>query len=131
MRPNADLETVFKLIRSKKYWFSAPSRSVNKVIEVYAASPTPKSASDAEAFILEGIFTLRNENFFKSGIQWGMVTDIYGLIHDGRHWYVKLGVQLEENESGDASEPWLQEISFHPPEKPFTTIGGIMIRTEV
>lgn len=131
MKAENDLKTVFGLIHSKRYWFSAPSRSVNKVIEVYASSGKPKTAEEAREFIIQGVLTLKDENFYQRGRQWEMVTDIYGLIYDGHHWYVKLGVQDEETADGKTKEPWLQEISFHPPEKPFKTLGGIEIKTGV
>lgn len=127
MKAKNELPHVFGLIHANKYWFSAPSRSVSKVIEVYAASGKPMTNTEAEAFIIQGVLALKEENFFQSGTQWEMVVDIYGLIHHGLPWYVKLGVQDEETEDG-TKEPWLQEISFHQPEKAFKTVGGIEIQ---
>lgn len=45
---------------------------------------------------------------------------------DGRHWFVKFGVDDQGNEDGTV-EPWLQEISFHPAKRAFATQGGIEI----
>lgn len=127
MKAKNELPYVFGLIHANKYWFAAPSRSVNKVIEVYAASGIPMTSTEAEVFIIQGVLALKEENFFQSSMQWEMVVDIYGLIHQGLPWYVKIGVQDDETEDG-TKEPWLHEISFHPPEKPFKTVGGIEIR---
>ena len=123
------LEEVFKLIRANKYWFSAPSRSVNEVVKVYATMTTPKSNVEAEKFILDGIFSLKEDNFYQRSMQWDMVTDIYGLIFDTRPWFVKFAIADEE--LGESTEPWLQEISFHPPDIAFVTAGGISIPSSV
>jgi hypothetical protein len=120
-----ELKEVFRLIGESKYWFSAPSRSVNEVIKVYSGSGSPKSNSEAEKFITDGVLTLTDGNFYQSATQWGMVVDIYGLIYDGKPWYVKFAIADEEE--GGVTEPLLQEISFHPPEKEFVTSGGIKI----
>jgi hypothetical protein len=122
------LDDIFGLIRESKYWFSAQSRSLYEVIRVYA-STNPKTLVEAEKFILEGILTLSAKNFYRRNIQWEMVVDQYGVIFDSHPWFVKLAIQNEENEAG-VSEPLLQEISFHPPEKEFTTTGGIKIPAE-
>ena len=124
------LDEVFKLIRASKYWFSTPSRSVNEVVKVYATTKTPKSNVEAEKYILDGLFALKDANFFKSSRQWDMTVDIYGLILDTHPWFVKFAIADEENDAG-VSEPWLQEISFHPPDQAFKTVGGISIPSPI
>lgn len=121
-----DLNEVFAYIRRQKYWFSAKSRSVDEVTRVYAATSNPKSAEEAERFILDGIFALTPSNFYDRGFQWEMTVDIYGLIYDNRPWFVKFGMDEQEDENG-TKEKLLQEISFHPPECGFVTQGGINI----
>jgi hypothetical protein len=124
-----ELRVVFGLIRGKKYWFSAPSRSVYEVVRVYNASGNSKTEDEAKDFILGGVLSLTDAHFYGSGTQWEMVVDIYGLIFDGHHWFVKLGVTNEE-ENG-VIEPLLHEISFHPADKDFTTVGGFKIKAGV
>lgn len=92
---------------------------------MYANTGNPKTDSEAERFVLDGIFTLSDQNLYQCGMQWGVVVDIYGLIYDGRPWYVKFAIADEEE--NNVTEPWLQEISFHPPNKEFETLGGIKI----
>ena len=101
---------------------------INEVIRAYANSDTPKTTADAEKFIVGALLTLTEQNFYKRDIQWEVVVDIYGLIYDKRPWYVKFAVANEE-ENG-VTEPWLQEISFHPPKEEFVTSGGITIKAE-
>lgn len=119
------LDEVFGLIRAGKYWFAAPSRSVNEVVKVYATTANPKSNVEAEKFVLDGIFSLKEVNFYQHSFQWDMVTDIYGLIFDTRPWFVKLGIADEEEDG--VTEPLLWEISFHTPKEAFVTTGGISI----
>jgi len=115
------LADVFRIIDSgdlNKIWFSAPSRSVNEVIKAYAGSPTPKTNVDAISFILSGIKTLTDKDFVQSLPQWSdpkCIADIYGLIYDGKPWYVKFLI-------GD--DGVLEEISFNPPIKELVTVSG-------
>ena len=70
------------------------------------------------AFVLAGIKELTDRHFVKTVLQWGKPADVYGLIYDGKPWYVKF--TLEDDGT-------LQEISFHPPELEMITIGGIKV----
>lgn len=123
------LTEVFKLIRAKKYWFSAPSRSVYEVVRVYQNTPAPKTNQEAEDYILEAVLGLTDAHYCSSSLQWDVVTDIYGTISDNRPWYVKFAISEEENDL-EQLEPLLQEISFHPPKVAFKTSGGISIPAE-
>jgi len=118
------LAEVFRIIDScdlNRIWFSAPSRSVNEVIKAYAGSTTPKNYEDAVKFILGGIKTLDDGAFVERVVQWGdpkCIADVYGLIYDGKPWYVKFRIE---------DDGVLDEISFHPPEKELKTISGKII----
>ena len=117
MEAKYHLEDIFDIINSgdeDSIWFSARSRSTGKVIEVYGATPEPKSETEANRFILDAILTLTPGDFVENGYQWEVVTDIYALEYDDRPWFIKFCI-----EEGD-----LNEISFHPPEKPMTTVSG-------
>ncbi len=85
------------------------------MIEVYAGTDAPKSYEEAMQFILSGIQVLSPSDFVERVLQWGAtVADVYGLIFDSRTWYVKF---IFENGV-------LEQISFHPPEKPMKTVKG-------
>jgi hypothetical protein len=115
------LPEVFRLLDSRKFWFSARSRSTTAVVHVYSGTGKIKSREEAEAFICQGIRELTESHFCESVIQWGdskCVADVYGLIFDDRPWYVKFLIDEEEG---------LEEISFHPPEKEMRTVGGMVI----
>lgn len=112
------LVEVFRLIGERKVIFSAPSRSIRRVIDVYRGSDAPKTETDARDFILEGLKTLTERNFCGSQVQWGdLVVDKYGLIYDGKPWFVKFAITDGE----------LEEISFHPPEQELRTHGGLLV----
>lgn len=112
------LADVFRLIDGNKVVFTAPSRSIRKVIEVYLTSGTPKTEIEARDFILQGIKMLTEKHFCGSQLQWEtVVVDKYGIIYDGKSWFVKFAITDGE----------LEEISFHPPEKDLKTEGGILI----
>jgi hypothetical protein len=67
---------------------------------------------------LQGILVLKPEDFVERILQWGsVVADVYGLVFDARPWYVKFIFE----------EGVLEEISFHPPEKPLKTVVGKLI----
>ncbi len=109
------LADVFRLIDEGKVTFTAPSRSINQVMAVYGSA---KNEREIKAFIFEGIKQLTANNFCGSQMQWGdLVVDKYGLIFDGRPWFVKFAIV-----DGD-----LEEISFHPPEKELKTLSGLII----
>ena len=97
-------------------WFSAKSRSIDAVSEVYPQW----TVAEIIRFILAAILTLTEGDFCSSNLQWGgsnLVADVYALIYDGKPWFVKF---LVENSC-------LEEISFHPPERPLKTASGKII----
>lgn len=49
------LTEVAKAIDEKRYWFSAPSRSLSEVIRIFEKLGSPKSEAEATYFILQGI----------------------------------------------------------------------------
>jgi len=103
---------------------SAKSRSVDAVIWAFRGSSNPKSVSEAVKFILDGIKALDDGAFVQSAVQWGdpkCIADIYGLIFEGKPWFVKF--LIDENGI-------LEEISFHPPEKDLKTVSGRKIQKE-
>ena len=118
-----DLNIVQKLIRrgvADSIWFSAPSRSLYEVVRVYSNSDAPKSLVEAADFICAGLLQLKPDHFVKRVLQWEVVADVYGLIFDGRPWYVKFVL----------NDGVLEEISFHPPEKTLKTVAGLQIPAE-
>ncbi|NDC24450.1 MAG: hypothetical protein EB078_11985 [Proteobacteria bacterium] len=112
------LENVFLLVDTHKVVFTAPSRSLRQVMAVYSGT---KSEKEAREFIYEGIKCLTEKHFCGSQIQWGdLVVDKYGLMFDGRPWFIKFAIVDGE----------LEEISFHPPEKELKTLSGLVIPKE-
>jgi len=112
------LSEVFRLIDEKKVVFTAPSRSIRQVTAVYRNTASPKDEIEAREFICEGIKTLTEKHFCGSQMQWGnLVVDKYGVIFDGKPWFVKFAIVEGE----------LEEISFHPPEQELKTLGGLLI----
>ncbi|MBI4402888.1 MAG: hypothetical protein HY537_01930 [Deltaproteobacteria bacterium] len=118
-RAKYDLADVFELVDAKMIDFTVPKKSVNAVVTAYKNSQQPLTVLQAEEFICRGLKTLTEINFVGSQLQWEtVVVDKYGLIFDQRPWFVKFAI----GEDGR-----LEEISFHPPVKAFTTLGGIKI----
>lgn len=67
------LQLVFDIIDSddsEKVWFSAKSKSIDPVIEVYSKTSNPKTISEAQLFILSGLKMLTDLNFVQRTIQW-------------------------------------------------------------
>lgn len=124
MKARYPLESIFALINTRdreRIWFSAPSRSIFAVLQVYGKTNNSKTPEEGREFILAGLKALTEKNFVESVTQWGdpkCVADVYGLIYDSRPWYVKFRIN-EDN--------ILEEISFHPPEKAMITIGKIKV----
>ena len=120
--PKYDLGQVQALVDAGRYWFSAPSRSLSEVIRVYRETALPKSQSEAEEFIRFGVEALEPKHFVGRTMQWGSeIADQYGIMLDGRPWFIKFLIGAE----GD-----LEEISFHPPEKPLPIKSGEVIPAE-
>ena len=116
-----DLQQVFAIIDSGKtgcIWFPAPSRSVLAVVRVYEKTATPKDLNEAKEFILAGIRALKDGDFVDHNYQWETTHDIYGIVVDGRPWYVKFCID------GDGD---LSQVSFHPPERELKTVDGHII----
>ena len=119
MKAHYSLQQVQSIVREGKteQIHILPKRSTFQVIRTYAATGKSLTIKEANEFILKGLLQFTEKNFLKSQIQWDCVVDIYGLIFDAKPWFVKF--YIEEGE--------LVETSFHPPEKTFTTTGGIKI----
>ena len=117
------LQQVFDIIDSEdreKVWFSAKSKSIDPVIEVYSKTSAPKTITEAQLYILAGLKALTRLNFVQRTIQWNnpkCIADVYGLIYDKRPWYVKFMIE----------DGLLEQISFHPPKAELKTIGGLLI----
>ncbi len=80
---------------------------------------------EAEAFILKAIRSLTEVHFCESVLQWNdpkCVADVYGFNYDDRPWYVKFRINRE-----DEDDAFLDEISFHPPEKEMKTVDGVVV----
>ncbi|MBI4405458.1 MAG: type II toxin-antitoxin system MqsR family toxin [Deltaproteobacteria bacterium] len=120
LKPAHPLDEVKRLVNAylqegkDTVFISAPSRSVDQVMMIY---PHFGVEQEAVTFILNGILTLTESDFCFSNLQWNdpnLVADVYGIIYDGKPWFIKF---LIENDC-------LEEISFHPPEKPLRTVSG-------
>ncbi len=117
------LPQVFDIIdteHNEKVWFTAKSKSIDPVIEVYSKTSAPKTITEAQIFILTGLKALANLNFVQRSIQWNnpkCIADVYGLIYDKRPWYIKFMIE----------DGVLEQISFHPPKRQIKTIGGLVI----
>ena len=95
-------------------WFSAPSRSIDYVVQVVACDE-----QKAEEMILAGLCLLEPGDFSSRVMQWDMLCDVYGLENsEGHKWYVKFAL------SQDDSLPVLEQISFHPLEKDLKVADG-------
>ena len=95
-------------------WFSARSRSLDCVINVFLCSEV-----EAESRILDGILQLKKSDFHRSNIQWDLIVDEYGLENYlGYNWYVKFTV---DNQNGLET---LEQISFHLLEKKMRLADG-------
>lgn len=102
--------------------FPLRSLSLDQVIRVYQDSESPKSQWEAEEFIRAGMKALEPKNFAGRTRQWeSEIADQYGIIFDGKPWFVKFLI-------GQDGE--LEEISFHPPEKPLAIKSGEIIPSE-
>lgn len=99
-------------------YFSAPSRSTEIVIEALLCTE-----QKARASIVTGVLHLTPGDFSHRTIQWNdpcAVADVYGLEqYENIDWYVKF--MFEEDELG---EPYLEQVSFHPVEKPLQLQDG-------
>lgn len=94
--------------------FSAPPSSIKRVARVFLCDE-----SEAAILIVRGILQVENESFSRAFVQWEMVVDEYGLeSFMGHNWYVKLAIV--EVDCGRV----LDEISFHPLEKPMKVADG-------
>jgi hypothetical protein len=121
------LQDVFSILDAggpDRVWFSAPPRSISAVLKVFQTeSSGPSDPEDAKGFILQGIRSLREENFVRTVVMWNDASclgDEYGVIYKNLGWYVKFRI----DEDGD-----LDEISFHVPERQLKTVGGLIVPT--
>lgn len=115
-----DLGEVKKLIlsyrrgESNALWFSARTRSIDSVINVFSCNETA-----AESIILDGLMTLESADFCRSHLQWESIVDEYGLENYlGFNWYIKFTLDDEEGIKS------LEQISFHPLEKEMKLADG-------
>jgi len=124
MKSKFELSDVFKIIDSKdetKIYFSAFSRSVMPVMEVFQIENKAITQEQAKEYILEGIRTLTPEHFVRTVILFNDSTylaDEYGCYFDNKPWYIKFRIDEEGN---------LEEVSFHPPLRDIVTSAGIVI----
>jgi len=69
---------------------------------------------------LQGISQLTEKHFYKRVIQWSdYIADIYWIVFRDMPWFIKFRIDEEEDV--------LEEISFHPPDEAFVTVGGLKI----
>jgi hypothetical protein len=101
--------------------FIAPSRSLQCVVEVVGCKP-----SEASAICIKGILQLNSNDFSHHVLQWGDVSDVYGLQNYlNNDWYIKFTLYQEDDRFK------LEEISFHRPEHDLKLVDGrILLGTE-
>lgn len=89
-------------------WFSYFSRSIRPVMMLMKCS-----AENAENIIIKGLLKLENSGFVRSTVVFDEITDEYALenYHD-HNWYIKFSVALDDG------NPYLNQLSFHPLERP-------------
>ncbi len=116
--PKFDLEEVKKLVDDCE--FTVPDKSINAVIAVFKdILGCPKSNVEAEVFIKNELVKLERKNFAQRSMVFGsVVADVYGKVIDGEPWYIKFLIE------SDDEDIWLEELSFHPPDKPLMLQNG-------
>ena len=94
--------------------FSAPSKSTRCVIEIFLCN-----SDEAEHTIAKGILQLEDNDFSHRLYQWDTTMDVYGLEnYKEANWYIKFNL-IE-----DGDEIALENISFHPNDRPLLLIDG-------
>lgn len=94
--------------------FSAPSRSTKCVIEIFLCNQ-----NEAEHTIAKGIMKLDDNDFSHRLYQWDTSMDVYGLEnYKDANWYIKFNL-IE-----DGDEIALENVSFHPNDKPLLLTNG-------
>ena len=122
-RPKHSLNKVFEIIKNgdlDNVVFSVPEKSTFSVISVFSDTK-PKSYSQAVEFILNGMLSLREEDFVHRQCLFddlSCIADVYGVNYESRPWYVKFYIE---------DGKFLEQVSFHPPEREMITITGIKI----
>ncbi len=100
--------------------FSAPSRSTRCVIEIFLCSQ-----DEAEHTIAKGIMQLADNDFAHRLYQWDTVMDVYGLEnYKDANWYIKFNLIEEDGEIA------LENVSFHPNDKPLLLVDGRTLRPQ-
>jgi hypothetical protein len=121
-KPKFDLEEVKGLAArflngEKTILFSAPRRSIEKVIEVFCCS-----FQEAQKIIANGLILLKSECFHRRILQWEDVFDEYGLEDfQGFNWYVKFLIIKKDSDC-------IEEVSFHPLEKNMVLQNGRILK---
>ena len=118
--PNYRLDEIWAKIDEGKVFFSHnQARSIKAVILVYSCAPgnSVKSFAEAERFILDELKRLKNVDFYSTGYQNFICTDIYGKVIDGKPWFIKFGIDDDD----------LDLISFHPPKDSMLLQSGVTI----
>ena len=120
-----DLREVFELIDADEVE-SSVSTAVSRVMEVYSGSHPSMEAAEAENFIIDGLKSLTEDDFVRTVLMKITRTpaDEYGLVYDNRDWYVKLSIETYLG----TDERYVDNVSFHPPEKDLTTVNGLILK---
>lgn len=119
------LTEVLSLIECDEIEF-ARSSAINPVIREYSDSNPFMTPEEAENFIIDGIRSLEAGNFVKTVPMVGTdsYADEYGLVYDNRGWYIKLSIETYPG----SEERYVDNISFHPPRRDLSTVGGIKLK---
>lgn len=120
--PKYDLEEAKSLASDCDILF--PNKSVNAVIAVFKdIIGSPKTTVEADDFIRDELAKLELKDFAERTLvfQNTVVADVYGKIINGQPWYIKFLIRIEDGET------WLEELSFHPPDRPLKLQSGNII----
>lgn len=106
-------------------YFSARSKSIDRVIEEFQLKGKPMDPLKAEVYILESILKLEQKDFVGTYSQWANdYADWYGIFQDGIPWYVKF---LVDNDPVKQTE-FLEQISFHRSDRDMKLENGKTIK---
>ena len=112
-----------KILGTEDGLYIAKSSATDRVLEVYP----DKTRSEAEEFIKVGLGHLKQEDYCNTLILKDCrKSDVYGLIYDKRHWYIKFLLEYDN----EYDEWFIANISFHPPRWDMKTISGTVIKRE-
>jgi hypothetical protein len=111
-------------VRSKPKWALSEVKALvadGCLLVTQRACEWYPTQSEAVLAVSEVIGALSGSNFAHNAVLANHVADVYGVVLDGRGWYLKLSV------TEDVDGRVVVVISFHPLERALRTRGGLVI----